>query len=127
MIPELRLADLRHTGTVLTAERFVDQLLAAAPQAGPLVSENRDQDDDVILLHLLLADVLRLVVASFSAGDVFLTRRILAVVERGLREGDESVRNAVAVSFVEHFGAHRGESDELLAQWPPVLRAELGR
>lgn len=56
-----------------------------------------------------------------------VTGRILAVVERGLRDGDEHVRKAVAVSFVEDFGAFPGETDELLALWPPLLRAELGR
>lgn len=56
-----------------------------------------------------------------------LVTRIVAVAARGLRDGDEYVRNAVAVSFVEHFGAHPGETDEFLALWPPPFRAELGR
>jgi hypothetical protein len=121
------LASLLHTGTVLIAGGLVDELLAAAPQVAVLASENRDLNDGRVLLHLLLPDVLRLTVAAFHAGDVVLATRILTVAAHGLRDGDEYVRNAVAVSFVEHFGAHPGESDELLALWPPLLRAELGR
>gem|GEM_PF-5817814 len=33
----------------------------------------------------------------------------------------------VAVSFVEHGGANAAETDELLAPWPPLIRAALGR
>jgi len=83
-----------HTGTVLIAERFVDELLAAAPQVGVLVTENRDPDDGMVLLHLLLHDLLRLAVSAFRAGDAALVTSILVVTERGFRDGDEYVRNA---------------------------------
>ncbi|KSW14092.1 hypothetical protein [Cellulomonas sp. B6] len=111
---------------MLNARGFVDALLAAVPRATPLVDENRD-DDGVVLLHLLLSDLLRLTVAAFGAGDTALVGRVLTVVEKGLREGDDHVAEAVAVSFVEHYGAAPGESDELLGCWPPLLRAELDR
>lgn len=121
-----RAARMRHTDAVLNARGFVDVLLAAVPRATPLVDENRD-DDGVVLLHLLLPDLLRLTVAAFNAGDTALVGRVLTVVDQGLREGDDYVAEAVAVSFVEHYGTAPGESDELLACWPPLLRAELDR
>ncbi len=122
-----RAARMRHTDAVLNARGFVDALLAAVPRATPLVDENRDDDDGVVLLHLLLPDLLRLTVAAFGAGDTALVGRVLTVVEKGLREGDDHVAEAVAVSFVEHYGAAPGESDEFLGYWPPLLRAELDR
>jgi len=87
----------------------------------------RTMDNDGLLLHLLLSDLLRMTVSTYEAGDVGVTDRLLAFVDWCLREGDDYVNNAVVVSFVEHFGAHPGESDALLARWPPALRTELGR
>lgn len=84
-------------------------------------------DNDVLLIHPLISDLLRLTTASFSRGQTAFTDRLLAFMDRCLREGDDAVINAVAVSFVEDFGAHNGESDDLLARWPAALRADLGR
>lgn len=74
-----------------------------------------------------MSDLVRMTVSSYAAGEVAVTDRLLAFIDTCLREGSQDVRNAVAVSFVENFGLHPGESDALLERWPPVLRAELGR
>jgi hypothetical protein len=111
---------------VVTRENFVEQLAVAVPEAGDVVAEHL-ADNDGLLLHLLLSDLLRMTVRSYSAGDVYVTDRLLTVVDSCLREGDDAVVNAVAVSFVEDFGAFPDESDALLERWPPALRAELGR
>ncbi|WP_149205159.1 DUF7674 family protein [Actinotalea subterranea] len=112
---------------MLDRQAFVDALLARVPDAELALAEHLDDHGGDLLLHLLLADALRLTVSAFHAGDRDLSERILNVMARGLDEGDDYVANAVAVSFVEDFGAGRGESDDLLALWPPVLRRELGR
>jgi hypothetical protein len=111
--------------SVITGDDFVDELKVAVPESGDLVTEHL-ADNDELLLHLLMSDLLRLTVSTFSEGQTGVTDRLLGFVDRCLREGDEDVVNAVGVSFVEDFGAYPGESDALLARWPPALRAELG-
>jgi hypothetical protein len=80
-------------------------------------------DNEELLLHLLMSDLLRLTVSTFAEGQTGVTDRLLAFVDRCLREGDDYVVNAVGVSFVEDFGVYSGESDVLLARWPPALHA----
>jgi hypothetical protein len=112
--------------TVITHDGFLDELAVAVPESADLVAEHLD-DNDELLIHLLLSDLLRMTVSTFDAGREDVTDRLLAFVNRCLREGDDDVVDAVSVSFVEDFGAYPGESDALLARWPPDLRAELGR
>jgi hypothetical protein len=118
---------MRDPGRVITRESFVDELLAVVPESGASVEGHLDDMQGEPLLHLLMSDLLRLSVRTFADGQHELTQRLLHYVDRCLREGDDAVRNAVAVSFVEDFGAYPGESNALLATWPPTLRQELGR
>jgi hypothetical protein len=111
---------------VIGWEDFQKELALAVPESGNTVAEHL-ADNDGLLLHLLISDLLRMTVTSYAAGEVVLADRLLAFMDRCLREGDDDVVNAVAVSFVEGFGAYPGESDALLEWWPPALRAELGR
>jgi hypothetical protein len=112
--------------SVITRDGFVDELRVAVPESGDLVAEHL-ADNDELLLHVLLSDLLRLAVSTFASGRVAVTDRLLVFVDRCLRDGDDDVVNAVCVSFVEDFGAFPGESDALLGRWPPSLRAELSR
>jgi hypothetical protein len=112
--------------SVITCADFVDQLEVVVPEAHNIVVEHFG-DYDELLLHLLMSDLLRFAVSTFSDGQTDVTDRLLAFVDRSLRDGDEDVVNAVCVSFVEGFGAYPGESDALLERWPPALRTELGR
>jgi len=105
---------------------FVAELTAAVPESDDLVAEHL-ADNDELLLHLLMSDLLRMTVRTFQEGQLEVTDRLLAFVNQCLRDGDGDVVNAVSVSFVEHFGVHPGESDALLSRWPATLRAELGR
>ncbi|GAB3259959.1 DUF7674 family protein [Nocardioides dilutus] len=107
-------------------EDFLGELAAAVPESGDVVAEHL-ADNDELLLHVLMGDLLRMTVNAHAAGEVAVTDRVLAFIDRCLREGDDYVINAVAVSFVEDFGVYPGESDALLERWPPALRAELGR
>lgn len=113
---------------MIRREDFLEELAVAVPESGDVVAEHlADNDGLLLLLHLLMSDLLRMTVSTYAAGEVAVTERLLAFIDWCLREGDEYVVNAVAVSFVEDFGAHPGESDALLERWPPALRAELGR
>lgn len=111
---------------MITQGDFIDELNAEIPESHGLVAEHL-ADNDELLLHLLMSDLLRLVASTFSEGRTEVTDRLLAFVDRCLREGDDNVANAVCISFVEDFGAYPGESDALLSRWPSALRAQLGR
>ncbi len=65
-------------------------------------------DNDGLLLHLLMSDLLRLAVSTFSEGLTGIKHRLLAFVDRCLRDGDDDVVNAVAISFVEDLGTYPG-------------------
>jgi 8-oxo-dGTP pyrophosphatase MutT (NUDIX family) len=115
-----------HTEGVISKSDFVARLGAAVPEADSVVAEHL-ADNDELLLHLLMSDLLRLVVSTFAPGQLDVTDRLLAFVDQCLRDGDDYVANAVVVSFVEDFGVFPGESDALLERWPAALRAEHDR
>lgn len=102
-------------------------LLTDVPELGDLIAGHLDDYDGDVLPHLLLPDVLRFSVAQFHAKNLEVMSRCLDVVDRALRDGDEAVANAVAVSFVEHVGFGPGETPEFLALWPRGLLEEKAR
>lgn len=111
---------------MIRREDFLQELAVHVPESEDVVAEHLT-DNDGLLLHLLMSDLLRMTVNTYAAGDVAVADRLLAFIDWCLRKGDDYVRNAVAVSFVENFGVYPGESDALLGRWPAALRAELGR
>jgi hypothetical protein len=107
---------------------FVEQLLAEVPEAEEVVSEHLS-DNGELLIHLLMADLLRFTVQAFHTGQSDVVMRTLDFMDKALLEGDEAVENAVAVSFVEHvehveLGLGEGEAPAFLAMWPRGLLAE---
>jgi hypothetical protein len=111
----------------VTQASFVEQLLAEVPEAGGVVSEHLSDQEGELLLHLLMADLLRFTVQAFKAGQTDVALHALGFVDRSLREGDEAVVNAVAVSFVENVGFGEDETPAFLAAWPRGLLAEKAR
>jgi hypothetical protein len=111
---------------VITHGDFLGELKVAVPESDDLVAEHLS-DNDELLIHPLMSDLLRLATSTFSEGRTGVTDRLLAFVDRCLREGDDAVVNAACVSFVEDFGVCPSESDALLSRWPSALRAQLGR
>jgi len=107
---------------MITQGDFLRELKVAVPESDDLVAEH-SADNDELLIHPLMSDLLRLSTSTFSEGRTGVTDRLLAFVDRCLREGDDAVVNAVCVSFVEDFGVYPGESDALLTRWPSALRA----
>ena len=108
----------------MSPQAFTALLVQEDPKSADLVREHYSDHDD-LLIHLLLADLLRLCVSEFHAGSVDVSRRWLALVDRGLRDGDSALENAVLVSFVESAGHGEGETGEFLALWPSGLRTAL--
>lgn len=115
-----------HAAFVIRREDFLGELAIAVPESEAVVAQHLT-DNEGLLLHLLLGDLVRMTVSTYAAGEVAVTDRLLAFIDWCLREGDAYVSNAVAVSFVEDFGVATGESDALLDRWPQALRTELGR
>ena len=111
---------------MITRDGFLAALNNAIPESAGIVEEHL-YDNDELLLHLLMSDLLRMTVDAFQAGQVEVTDRLLLFIDGCLGDGDGDIVNAVMVSFVEDFGAYPGESDALLDRWPPALRAQLGR
>lgn len=92
-----------------------------------MVREHLDDQDGELLVHLLMADLLRFGVTAFEKGQTDEAVRVLRFVERCLAEGDEYVTNAVQVSFIEDYGHGPKQPDSFLALWPEALWDELGR
>jgi hypothetical protein len=111
---------------VLRWGEFVQQLDAHVPEAQAVVREHFE-DYGELLLHLLMADLLRLATELFNSGEFEVEQRLLTFVDMALRRGDEAVENAVQASFVEHVGAFPEETPGFIATWPAGLRAEQER
>lgn len=112
----------RDTGSVaMTADEFVQSLRARVPDATVIIEEHLEDNEGELLVHLLVADLLRFCIHAFDAGEVDLSGRCLDAVASALTAGDEHLRNAVEVSFVEHaWDAPPG----FLASWPEPLQVE---
>jgi len=107
-------------------EDFVYELGTQVPELQPIISDHLEYFEE-LLIHLLMSDILRFATEQFGQSSTDVASRVLAVVDVAHRLGDDRLQNAVAVSFVEHFGAWPGETDEFLATWPSPLREELER
>ena len=71
-------------------EDFLEELFVAVPESRDMVAEHL-ADNDGLLLHVLMSDLLQMTVRTYAAGEVAVTDRLLAFIDRGLREGDERV------------------------------------
>jgi hypothetical protein len=111
----------------MTSGGFVVGLLAALPEASLVVRQHLDDHDGSLLLHLLVADLRRLLLDAWARGDEALGQRGLAFLDSALAAGDDRVSNAVAVSFVEDIGWWETEMQPFLTTWPGGLLAEVER
>lgn len=111
----------------LTASEFVTALTAEVPEAQTTLVEHLADHEGEVLMHLLAGDLRLLALGWFRVGRTAALRRLLSVLERGLREGDEYVENAVAVSFVEDLGWWEPEMQPFIEVLPEGLLAEVAR
>lgn len=125
------MASLGHTGGVnesqVTESNFVNRLLAAVPELAPVVDEHLADSEGKLLLHLLVADVLRFSSGAFDSGDRATASKVLTFMSAAFENADGNVGNAIAGSFVEHVGALPNETAEFIASWPKPLLDERDR
>jgi hypothetical protein len=118
---------VRHrVGMPLTRLDFTTLVASHVPEAEATVTAHLHNSDE-LLLHLPVADLRRLAIQWFDAGQNEPLGRLLQVVETGLREGDDDVENAVAVSFVEDTAWWDESMQPFIADWPAGLTNELDR
>lgn len=109
----------------LTTSEFVTTLAAEVPETTDTINAHLADQEGELLPHLLMGDMRRLAIDWFRTGRSDALERLLAVLERGLREGDEHVKNAVVVSFVEDLGWWEPEMQPLIETLPAGLLAEV--
>jgi hypothetical protein len=117
----------RHNEAVtIDTEQFIALLVGEVPELSPVLAQSVDEFDG-LLFHLFIADVRRFAIAAHERGDEATLHRVLDVVDRGLTDGDESVRNAIAVSFVEDTAWWDPNMGPYISTWPAGLTAEVQR
>ena len=65
---------------MIRRETFLKELSVAVPESGAVVIEHM-ADNDGLLLHLLMGDLVRMTVSSYAAGEVAVTHRLLAFID----------------------------------------------
>jgi hypothetical protein len=80
-----------------------------------------------VLPHVLFGDLTHFVLASRRDRHQDIVDRALSFLESGLVDGDDQVKELVAVSFVESVGPWDASMAEFIETWPPGLRAEAAR
>ncbi|MDQ3643705.1 MAG: hypothetical protein M3450_20120 [Actinomycetota bacterium] len=111
----------------MTSTEFVEGLVGMAAETRALVDEHLKDHYGEVLLHLLIGDLRRFLLAAFKQGDERVLQRCLDHLDLALRDGDSEVENAVAVSFVEATGWWDPSMRAFIDTWPPALRAEADR
>jgi hypothetical protein len=87
----------------------------------PLLEEHLEDKEGEVLPHLVLADIIRWLVAH-RASDPEVCRSILAWLEREFERGPDDVRGLIAVRGVELIPDPGHEGSELRDLLGPVLR-----
>lgn len=111
----------------LTSSEFVTALTSEVPETTDTVLEHLTDQDGDLLLHLLMGDLGRLAIDWFRTERTEALERLFSVLERALREGDEYVKNAAAVSFVEDLGWWEPDIQTFIAVLPGELAKEVER
>lgn len=111
----------------LTASDFIAALTAEVPEAAATLREHLAEQYGDPLLHLLAGDLRLLALDWFRAGRTDALSRLLTLMERSLRDGDEHVENAVAVSFIEDLGWWEPQMQPFIEALPEGLLAEVER
>lgn len=111
----------------LAAAEFVSRLTSRVPESSTTLREHLAEQEGELLLHLLVADLRRLALAWFEEGNTEALARLLDVLDTALREGDEYVENAIAVSFVEDLGWWEPDMQPFITTLPGELANEVER
>jgi hypothetical protein len=109
------------------ARAWADGLVATVPEARSLVEKHQQDQDGVVLLHVLMGDVTRFVEDAHADRNLALMQRCLTYLDESLRTGPPSVQNAVSVSFVEAAALWDDEDLSFVRHWPEALREDAAR
>lgn len=104
---------------------FLDDLRRRFPELEADVGENTYGDNDALLAHMFLADVVRRAVALHRSDDQADRDRAQAIVDAVAAAvgQDEEVDNLIAVSFVEDLPDAEHPGADIVRRLPPVLIA----
>lgn len=111
----------------INESNFVELLLRSVPELQGTVDQHLEDGFGELILHLLMADVLRFAEGAFESGRTDEADRVLGFVTTALGTGDDSVVNAVQVSFVEDARWWSDDAQAFIAIWPEELKAEADR
>ena len=85
------------------------ELLDQLRQAFPDVADELDEESSQGLPYVQLGTFARYVQRAIDAGTRAEVERCFAVIDRGNREGDDDVQNAIGVAFLEHLNFQDGK------------------
>lgn len=106
-------------------EQLLQDLARRIPALENVLVSHRADNCGEVIPHLLMADVARLVEDSLlSTNPSSDARSILELLDSGFRQGDESVRNLISVSFLENLPEWGREGRKIRSELGPALTAE---
>ena len=108
-----------------STDDFSNALAASVPEAQPLIDDN--VDDEGLIVHQLMFELRLLAATAFASNNSDLADRVLATVNAAWIDGDDHLRNAVALSFIDAPDPLAWESGDFLATWPQPLMEEYRR
>lgn len=111
--------------TVVSIDDLAARVREGCEGARPIIDEHRAEWGAGLLPTLLVADLRRHVEKRFEADRAHCA--CVDALAAGLVEGDASVRNAIAVSFVEDTAWWEPEQRAFVASWPKAVSDEADR
>lgn len=107
------------------------RILSRVPEARPIDERVRREYEKPAPFRFC-GCVADLAIAAHRTGDINLSGRLLDALNTGLTDGDPGAYNCVAIAFLEPILEegilwHRLDLDDLTANWPSEIRAELTR
>jgi len=91
------------------------------------ILEEHIADNDEVLAPLLVGDLRRRAEELYARGDDDQLSALLEILNSALRDGDEYLNNAVAVSFVEDARIWDPTVQSFVESWPRDLTVEAER
>lgn len=119
------MAAAHHVPAPLSVSQFVSDLTTAVPETAPTVQERLVDQEGELLMHLLAYNLGQLAVTWFQENRSSELTRLLEAMDIGIREGDEYLINAIAVSFVEDLPWWEADVQPLILTFPEGLRSEV--
>jgi hypothetical protein len=110
---------------VIQTEDFVTSIVRAVPELAAVLAEHV-ADHGVVLPHVFMGDVARFVLArALSPAEQNALRTVLYLMDDGLRNGSDDVKELVVVSFVENLIGEESAVRTLRPLFKPALKAQV--